>query len=720
MTATERRFTLIDGQAVAEGWDIPAEQAATRSEPAATSPTEPKRVVADWVTHPTTHLETVAAYAARVGHSVGFHAARLPVYLARLITTSPWGLKRLVVDTWRWTRDPDYSTALEAMKGDGVRGDAAELTIRHKQTVRERQLAVTAVSALCCIAVLSARAWRPTWFAAGLVGVVLALGWFGRPVRGVTVVERASFRSPGSPPFTEGLMLEALRTVLGATRGKRDIHVVQPPARTKAGWEAIVRVPGKAADVVAKKLDFAAEIGRPEPCVWLFTSPDESANWLRIVVTRKSLRHMTMPEHPLLNAGPQDYFDMETPVGINPMGDPVTAKKAYRSMVIGGMMGSGKTVSMINSAVGFVSDDRGEIHILDAKGGIDWRPFAKLAHFYVAGSDVEDHERALANLRELNRRVNARFKTLQELPDELASPKTNSQLADLRHLDLHPIMLVIDETQEVFEFAEDAKEYRDLVARLIKKGRAVGITVEGGTQEVSQLTLPISPICHFRYCMMVQSHTQVDQVLATGAYAAGHKADKLTAEDVGIGYFGSGKAIDVVKAYYIDPDDGTLDELCERLAARRKAKALLSGMAAGEIEPDLDLEGPLERVARIWGGASKTAHLVELVAMLHTDRPDDYPAVSADTLDSEDVRRAVGVLSGQLSRHGVTATDLRRRFLPPDGKTSAVRKGIKWDDITRAVEAKQATRSSDTEDNERVTLGAIPLDTAGDNTDPGG
>jgi len=271
-------------------------------------------------------------------------------------------------------------------------------------------------------------------------------------------------------------------------------------------------------------------------------------------------------------------------------------------------------------------------------------------------------------------------------------------LADRRELDLHPIFIVIDETQEPFEFAEDRKRYAALVARLIKKGRAVGITVEAGTQEVKKPTVPFAGVCHFRHCHMVADHNQVELVLGTGAYSAGHHADKLTADDVGIGYFGSGKDIEVVRSYYVDPDDGTLDELCERYAERRRARGLLSGMAAGEIDPDTDLEGTLDRVARVWAGDPERLHLVELLDLLHHDRPGEYPAVTTETVKGKEVARAVDVLSGQLGRYQVTAENMRRPFLSPDART-VVRKGITWDDITTALETRHRRPDHDSGDD---------------------
>jgi len=469
-----------------------------------------------------------------------------------------------------------------------------------------------------------------------------------------------------------------------------------------------VIVPGDAAAVVEKSRTFAGEIGRPPACVWLTTGEgvddgeDHPAGWLRVVVTRRSLKRVNVPEWPLLYAGPTNYFHDEVPIGINALGDPVTAPMAYKSLSGGGIMGSGKSESMKTQVLGIASDDRVETHVHDFKGGRDWLPLARFAHVYVSGSDTADHEQILADLEDINRRLDERALTLKTMPENLAAVRTNTVLADQPGLDLHPILVVIDESQEPFEYSDYGDRYRYLIGRFVKRGRAYAITVHVATQEINKKTLPFAKICHWQHCHQTgPGYSQTDALLGDGSYRSGLHGDKLDAP--GLGFFGTTGNHQLVRSYYIpgpgeDDIDDVLTPLCERLAERRRTRGLLSGMAAGDLDPDTDLEGTLDRVARVWAGDPERLHLVELLDLLHNDRPDEYPTVTVETVKGEEVTRAVNVLSGQLGRYQIVAENMRRPFLSPDART-VVRKGITWDDITTALETRHRRPDHDSRDD---------------------
>ena len=174
------------------------------------------------------------------------------------------------------------------------------------------------------------------------------LGWFGRPLADRPVVERASYRVHQAPAFTESLMLTALRQCGAEPKDARPIQVLQPPARIRSGWEAVVSVGVEAQAVIERRNRFATVLDRPANCVWLSSDPEEAAGWLRIVITRKSLRRSRIPAWPLLSGGSFNWFTDDVPIGVDETGQPVAANKAYKSTVYGGIMGSGKTVSVLN------------------------------------------------------------------------------------------------------------------------------------------------------------------------------------------------------------------------------------------------------------------------------------------------------------------------------------------------------------------------------------
>lgn len=627
---TDRTFTLVNGQV---------------ADPVMTEPGDSRAIIADWLCDREMFASIVGDRVAIIARAVAFHLLRLPLYWLRLTLQGFTGIRRAARLTAVWVRDPDYADDRQTMRETG-KGDVNLLRADHSEKVRHRLRDVGIALLLVLVGLVAAVLTLDGLQLAALVVLVLdGFGLYGRPDASGPIIERNTYAAAVAPPFTEGLMLEALRAAGAEPKNSRPVHVLQPPAKIRTGWEAIVSLGVPAADVIKRVDDFATAVDRPANCVWLNGDTEQPAGWLRIVITRKSLRHARMPDWPFRHGGSFNYFSDSVPVGVDETGEIVTARKAYASTVYGGIMGAGKTVAMINAVLGQSVDPRVELHIYDLKGGTDWLDFAPIAHFLRSGTDPEDSAAVLQDLKDLNARMDKRFRTLRGLPEDIRSPKTNDLLASRRDLDLHPIVIVIDETQEMFEFAADAALYEELVSRLIKKGRGVAITVEGGTQEVKKATLPIAGLCVWRHCMSVQGHGAVDLVLGTGAYQAGFNADALTREDVGIGFFGSGKEIGLCRSYYLDPDAGEVVEVTERLAAERVAAGLLSGMAAGEIEPDNDTTTFVHELARLWpGDAPKVSHRT-MALHLADVAPDIHGDITPD------------MISQRGRSHGLTTAD---------------------------------------------------------------
>ncbi|MEL6984443.1 MAG: hypothetical protein AAFO29_18600, partial [Actinomycetota bacterium] len=260
-----RAYTMVAGEAVAIGHEIDGVKAAELAAVEVLDDADQRLapVVPEWMDRDSI-WSWVGSWLARVWYIVLFHLSRIPLYVGRLVATSPLGVRRVWRSVMTWRRDPDYDTAVELMRG-GASGNAKEMKETHTATVRSR----TRNLLLALSALLIGLVWlvfAASWLTQLLVVSVLAvvLGVHGRGDREKPIVERATYATGQRPPFTEGLMLEGLRTVLGS-KGKREIRVLQPPVRTKVGWEAIVTVPGKASAVVEKLEDFAAEVEQPVP-----------------------------------------------------------------------------------------------------------------------------------------------------------------------------------------------------------------------------------------------------------------------------------------------------------------------------------------------------------------------------------------------------------------------------------------------------------------------
>lgn len=647
-----------------------------------------------WVCDPETRAEVFRAEGPRLARWAAWMVCVWPfVTYARLLGTLPAGLWRVACTWAAWTFDTRrHEQARADLQVDGSRGDALALQLLH---IRQRRLHVILMGSMAA----AAATWWLTapalgmdrlpparWWVPAVAVALPVLGLLGRSVESRPLVEWLTVNADDTPPPTAGLLIEALHGVrVGTHPNQTDVQIHTPPVRTRTGWEAEVDLPRgtpavSVSDVVKQRERVAAGLRRAPECVWLSQSPGAHAGRLHIVITRQPLRSMRMPDWPYLRGGRWNYFTDPVPVGINELGEPVAVPAAYRSMVVGGVMGSGKTVAMVNDTLAHGCDPRVEVHIYDLKGGADWLDFAEWAHFLRSGTDTEDLEAILGDLLELEARLDTRFKTLRNLSAQgIRTPKTTDELASMRRLDLWPIRVVIDETQEMFVDAPKKlrAEYLRVVSRLIKRGRAVGITVLAGTQEVNKDTLPIAGMCQLRHCLAVHGHVAVDLVLGTGAYHAGFHADQLTSADVGIGYVGSGKEIGLARAYHVDPDTGQLEEVCRRIRDERLLAGTLSGMAAGDIEPDNRTDGIFDHLLEVWPGVIDKAAYEDLVPALAERWPRLYGHWV--NLDTDNASRALSVAIGP----GIESVTCPKGDRRP--------RGVRLADVRRAARPEEAT-----------------------------
>ncbi len=620
----------------------------------------------------------------------------------RLIASVPRGILKALGVWWSWMTDAErFEKAREDLRVSG-RGDINEMNATHDAKMKSRAQS-SAVAVFGAVVAGSyvwwyGNPWPLHWELAALgIGLPL-LGWWGRESVEPVLLRHVVFNKHHEPKPTPDLILEALADIgIGANPKAKKPVITQPPVKVKTGWECIVDLPGATTveSVLKRHSDMAAALRRTKGKVWLSQDPEGHAASLRIVINRKELREGRMPPCPLLNPKFRfNYFTDSVHVGYSEMGEPVLADLAYKSALIGGQAGSGKTVAMNQFANTLAMDPRVELHIFDNKGGTDFAALGEtVAHTWRAGSDEDDQQAALEVLRDLNRRMNARYKNLHKLGGERRSPKTTDDLASRRDLDYHPVAVVVDEVQEWFEFSTHKAEFAALMTPLIKKGRAMGFTFVMGTQEVRQNTIPrsITNECKWRYCLMVADHTVSELILGTGTYARGIRPSNLTAADVGIGFVGTSyQDMTLTRGFYLDDEAGELDIVAKRARAIREAEERLSGLAAGapDVEPDGSTMGLLDRTAAAWPEGVDQLQWPELLDILRRTFPDIFADTSIESLSS-DVRTAGGqrqdINSGQLV-DTIKSVTVRSRLSP---RTEPA-KGMKLAHLRQVLDARSA------------------------------
>jgi S-DNA-T family DNA segregation ATPase FtsK/SpoIIIE len=279
-------------------------------------------------------------------------------------------------------------------------------------------------------------------------------------------------------------------------------------------------------------------------------------------------------------------------------------------------------------------DPYAELRAHEHKGSGDLSALEKVAHRYVSGVADRHIAATLESLREVYAELERRAEVLGNLPRELVpDSKVTAELAR-RRIGLHPIVLVVDEAQEVFSHAEHGDEAAKLAEAIIKRGRALAVVAVFATQRPDAKSLPtgVSTNVGVRFCLRVMDQTANDMVLGTSAYKNGIRATTFTPRDKGIGYLvGVRDEPAVVRTYYVDTLDA--EKVATRARAARESAGTLSGYALGEDVPltpaaslldDLRTVFATITVEKVW-----TSTVVERLAEL---RPEVYGRMTAEAL----------------------------------------------------------------------------------------
>jgi S-DNA-T family DNA segregation ATPase FtsK/SpoIIIE len=317
-------------------------------------------------------------------HKAGFHAARTPVYAARLWSRAPRGAVRLA-GRWWWVTDAEARPVVAKAAATADPGAWVALTSMQTRRTdpRRRQSLVVAVSS--GVLVLAAAFLLPGWALATVAaGIASLLGLAGRdPDR--PIVHRyvsVQLMRPLSSPEVEGA-LEAI-----GVKGRVDWP--EPIATDGPGWLAEVDLPGgtTADQVLEKRKELAGAMRRPLTTVWPATDPDAHPARLKLWVAKQDPSKAPRKLHPLLNDGQCSLFD-PTPSGFSPRGQLRHLELMHSNVLCAGVPGSGKTSAMLAIGAAGALDVTCETWVYELKGSGDLEPLRPICHRYVSGDDDE-------------------------------------------------------------------------------------------------------------------------------------------------------------------------------------------------------------------------------------------------------------------------------------------------------------------------------------------
>lgn len=647
-----------------------------------------RAVVPEWL-RSMAELRTATAWVARhYAHSIGYHALRTPVYVARLTLQAPSGAAKFVGGTMRWMADREGEPVrLAAVR----REDAAEyLKLSRQRDGRVRLRTFVAVLAMFVGlgAALAMYVLAPDWLqAVSVSAVVMALGFVGR--RADDPVIHRAVELPKATKLTSDIVMRALGALgipainQAQAKGRDGFEFTAPITRDGPGWRAEGNLPYgvTVTDVIERRDRLASGLRRPLGCVWPEAVPDEHTGHLVLWVGDQDMSRAKQPKWPLLKSGSVDLFK-PVAYGTDQRGRWVEATLMYIAGVIGAIPRMGKTFLLRLLLLIAALDPRAELHTYDMKGTGDLDPVGDaVSHRHAAGDDDESITYCLNDFRALREELRRRTKVIRSLPrDVCPESKVTSALADKRSLGLHPIVIGVDECQVLFEHPEHAKEFEEIATDLVKRGPATGIVLLLATQRPDAKALPtgISANASARWCLKVMGQLENDMVLGTSAYKRGVRATMFAWGDKGIHYFvGEGSDARIVRAIYVDGRDA--DAIGARARRLREEASTLSGHALGEApEPVTSAYDLLRDILAVVPADEPKVWSETVVARLAELREEVY-----DGWDPEG-------LAAALKPHGVSTIQVGRRV---KGKV-VNRRGIDRSHIVATIAERDGKRDA--------------------------
>ncbi|WP_199546611.1 FtsK/SpoIIIE domain-containing protein [Streptomyces sp. N35] len=579
--------------------------------------------LADWLTVPDTPV--LPAWARnwatfRANHTAlwkaawwhaRYHGLRSPKYGAKVVGYSVRGAYRGGRRLWPVLAAQDHSRTVKALAAQSkAKPDDASLAMQHQMAHRART---------------EARRWR--WTTAVLLGGAAAgaLSFASLGLQtlvgcmacaGLTAIgwsSESQILDHACPPLRIDMSAQQLNDALRAVgllkQGKGDdegpkVTCIVGPIRDGNGWSVIFDLPRgggkKAADVLAKRDDIAAELGVDE--IQVIMSRVRAAKGGH--AGRVSM--WVADEDPyLLDGEPKnnspllamDSFSVWNPIpfGRDARGNRVDLPIIWQSMFFGGLPRRGKTFSQRLLTAAGVLDPWARHYMADGKGGADWIPLRAIAHRLVMGAETEAIAALKAMLKELITEMERRYALFRSLPTSLC-PQAKLTPEIQKRYKLPFIFVTIDELQE-FLTAMDKEERDEVISdlcRIARRGPSAGFISNFASQRPDAESVPtkLREIVTIRYCTQVIDQTSSDMVLGKGKAAQGADASVLSEEHQGVGVLVTGPASFLTAlADYLDGSAFTA--LCARGRALRKEIGQLSGDAIGDVPAAADEQGYL-------------------------------------------------------------------------------------------------------------------------------
>ncbi|MEU6720196.1 FtsK/SpoIIIE domain-containing protein [Nonomuraea sp. NPDC046802] len=643
-----------------------------------------------WLKSRADALQVLTWQAEHTGYVFAYHLLRAPKYAAKLLARAPAGAWRLLVELVRWLFDLEGRPVRRAAVSKEEAAEYLALSRQRDSRVKARLRtlligAITLVLASILVAVAT-----PAWVHWAIVGLLIAaLGALGSPAdqpvldRAVVPTHVRKLTSDQVLDALGSLGISAINQALG--KKGRGITFPAPIMRDGPGWRAEVDLPlgVTVSEVLEKRDKLASGLRRALGCVWPEPVSEEHPGRLVLWVGDQEMRKAPQPAWPLLKAGQVSLFD-PIPYGNDQRGRPVSILLMFANVLIGSMPRYGKTFALRVLLLACALDPLAELRLFELKGTGDLSALEKVAHHYAKGATDSAKAACVASLAEVYAELDRRAQVIDGLPRHQAPEfKVTPELTAQRHLGLHPLVVAIDECQELFaddEYGEEAAKY---ATAIIKRGPALGIILILATQRPDKDSLPkaISANAGIRICLRVMGWQENDMILGTGMHQTGVKATMFTLNDKGISWaVGIAEDPMIVRSAYLDGPTSEL--IAERAHQLRQAAGTLSGQSIGQQPPQRASYDLLADILTVTTAKEEKVWNSRVVDRLAEFRPDVY----SQWADLEDDAKTA-TLTARLKEYGVRTDDTWGRDAAGKGRN---RKGFNRAHVAEALGKRQS------------------------------
>lgn len=608
----------------------------------------------------------------QAGYVLAFHGLRLPKYAGKTAKYAPLGAVRTVGRLLRWAMAEDGNYALRQAAATSNDPQAwLRLDLQRERQSRWRWSMIAAITVTAAVTAGMASSVLPMW-AWWLIATaaILVLARAGRPAdQPITdrVTEAKAYRKLTAELVRRALMSVQLAAINSAV--VKDPNAISFPVeihRDGPGHLAIVDLPFgvEAGDVCARRGRLASGLRLPLDQVWPEPAPGHTGR-LALWVGHEPASQMRQPMWPLIREGTVDVFKPFV-FATDPRMNEIDAELIFRNWLDGGQPGSGKSFALRLKVLAAALDVRAELRGYELKGVGDFEVLKPLLTEYGNGFDDETLARCAAMFdwlyTECERRAKriAHYARLGKAPENKVTP----ELASLKGSGLHPLVVFVDEIQELF-LSKHGKRAAEVAERVIKLGRALGVILLMGTQIPDRDSLPpgITRNVNTRFCLSVADQVANDMILGTSAYKAGYRATVFQpGVEAGWGILaGLGKP-GARRSFYVNTADAA--KVVARAIGLRVKAGTMPDPATQEREagPTYDV---LTDVATVWPVGEDAVWNETLIEALSEYRPDVYngwkPAQLTAALGTHDVKvgqigRRIGGKS--VTRRGPTQADI--------------------------------------------------------------